>query len=86
MLDISRPKDHGNRESKGQPELVAKHGDGLSGVAVVVSVGRRDFVTGMWVRLLSVGFICHLIHLNSQTGNAAGLTQVFILSVEATSD
>jgi len=32
-------------------------------------VGLRHFVTGMWVRLLSVGFVCHLVHLNSLAGN-----------------
>ena len=39
MLDVRRPEDHGNRESEAQPELVAKHSDGVSGVTVVVSVG-----------------------------------------------
>jgi hypothetical protein len=38
MLHIGRPENHRNRESEAQPEFVAKHGNGMSGVTVVVSV------------------------------------------------
>jgi len=73
-LDVHRPEDHGNRKSEAQPELVTKHGDGVSDVTVVVSLGHWHFVTGMWVRRLSGDFMCHLVHLNSQTCRIA--TQV----------
>jgi hypothetical protein len=45
-------------------KLVAKHGDGVSGVAVAVSVGPRHVVAGMWGRRFSVGLMRRLVHLN----------------------
>jgi hypothetical protein len=63
---IGRPEDHWNSETEAQPKLVPKHGDGVSGVAVMVSLSHRHFVTGVRVRLLYLDFMCHLIHLNSQ--------------------
>jgi hypothetical protein len=38
MLHIRRPENHRNRESETPPEFVAKHGDGMSGRTIVVSV------------------------------------------------
>src|ERR1039458_9043952 len=42
----------------------------------------------MWVRGLSLGFMCHLVHLNSQTRNRTlpDCAQVFALNDEGTSD
>src|SRR5712692_6877727 len=62
VLDIARPENHWNCESKAQPKLVAKHGDGVSGVTVVTRVSRRHLVTGMWVRRLSSGLVRHVVH------------------------
>jgi hypothetical protein len=43
-------------------------------------VGAGHPATGMWAGRLSVGFMCHLFHLNSQTGNRTlpDCTQVFV--------
>ena len=62
MLDIGRPEDHWDGETEAQPKLVTKHGDRVSGVTVVTRVGFRNLVTGMWVRHLSMGFVCHVVH------------------------
>ncbi len=61
VLDVGRPEDCGNGEGEAQPEFVAKHGDGVAGVAVVVSVAH--VVVGVQVRCLSVAFVGHLVHL-----------------------
>jgi hypothetical protein len=69
VLDVRRPEDHGNGEAEAQPELVAKHGNRVPGVAVVISMHCRHVVPGMCFRCLIVRSMCHLVHLTSLTKN-----------------
>jgi len=63
-LDIGRPEDHWNRESKAQPKLVAKHGDGVSSVTVVTRVGVGNVVPSMVADRFAF-LVCHVVHFNS---------------------
>src|SRR5260370_36622245 len=62
MLHIRRPHDDRNRQSKAQPELVAEHCHGMSGVAVVAAWHR---VTGVraWGRYMLMS--CHRFHFHT---------------------
>jgi hypothetical protein len=88
-LDVRRPDDHRNRESEAKPKLIAKHSDGVSGMAIMASVGTRHFHAGMWVSRLSVAFMSHVLHfetLKPEIDNLTDCAQVFVLNDEDITD
>jgi hypothetical protein len=63
VLDIDGPEDHRNRQSEAQPELVAKHCDGVSRVTIVTPMSFGHFVRGMRIDRLPVIMMRHIVHV-----------------------
>src|SRR5271165_544176 len=63
LLNVGRPKYDRNRESETQPELVAKHGDGVASVTVMAPLSVWHLMTGMRAGRFPVRLI--LVHIPS---------------------
>jgi len=64
-LDVARPVDHWNGQSKSQPKLVAKHRDRVSGVTIMSCCGAARIASCALVSHVRVGLMRHVVHVST---------------------